>query len=174
MTNSDFSKIKKAVDFDELYPGRFRKSGEFKGKKITLTIQDVVTDELQDAQQGVKRRGIIMFKETERQLVLNKTNGLCIRGMFGRDLTKWIGKRITLYPMEYQGDTAIRVWGSPDIEKTFDVTVALPRKRPFQMPMHKVEMKGGKQSKQPTPDPDPVHISEDDEGPEYDDEGRLI
>ena len=173
MTNSDFSKIKKAVDFDELYPGRFLKSGEFKGKKITLTIQDVVTDELTDAQQGVKRRGIIMFKETERQLVLNKTNGLCIRGMFGRDLTKWIGKRITLYPMEYQGDTAIRVWGSPDIEKTFDVTVALPRKRPFQMPMHKVNKKPLPESAPPEQE-HPVHLSEDDDGPEYDDEGRLI
>ena len=33
------------------------------------------------------------------------------------------------------------MWGSPDIPEQFDVTITLPRRRPFQKTMHKVEGK---------------------------------
>lgn len=146
MTNE--KQFKKPVDFDELYPGRFIKSGEFQGKKVTLTIADVNIEELgMDAQKKIK--GVISLRETQKQWVLNRTNGECLKAMFGRRVTDWVGKRVTLFPMEYQGETAIRVWGSPELAADMTVTIALPRKRPFDMVMHAT---GGKKSK-PAPEP---------------------
>jgi hypothetical protein len=125
------------VDWDQLYPGRFMKAGEFQGKKPTLTITAVKLDELEGTK-GKQVKGIISFKETDKALALNRTNGICIKAMHGKKVQEWVGKRITLYAAPYEGDEAIRVWGSPDIEADFETKVELPRKRPFNMTMHKV------------------------------------
>lgn len=133
---SDDKPLKKPVDWDELYPGRFIKAGEFLGKKPLLTIKDVDLDEL-EGNKGKQIKGVVSFKETTKQLALNRTNGICIRAMFGKKLSGWLDKRINLFAGEWNGEEAIRVWGSPDIEKDLDVEVALPRKKPFRMLMHK-------------------------------------
>lgn len=126
----------KPVDWDELYPNRFLKAGEFKGKKVTLTITEVRIEEL-EGDKGKQIKGIVSFKETPKRLALNKTNGILLREMFGRVLSDWTGKRVALFPDTWDGDLCIRVWGSPDIEADIEVTVALPRKRPFTKTMKK-------------------------------------
>lgn len=131
-------KRKKPVDFDELYPGRFIKAGELRGNKVTLTIADVDLDDLVGEDGKPKVKAVISFRETEKQLVLCKTNGICLKAMFGKELSKWLGKRVTLFPGQWNGEPATRIWGSPDIEQEFEVPVALPRRRPFNMTMARV------------------------------------
>lgn len=129
---------KKPLHYDELYPGRFLKPGELQGRKITLTITSIDMEEL-EGEDGKKMKGIFSFKETSRQLPWNKTNGICMREMFGVEVQAvWVGKRITIFATEWSGDEVIRIWGSPDIDRDINVTVALPRRKPFQMTMHKV------------------------------------
>lgn len=128
--------LTKPVDWDELYPGRFIKAGEFKGKKPTLTIKDVDLDNLIGDDGKEKVKGVISFVETPKQLPLNKTNGICLRAMFGRKLAEWNGKRVILYADKWNGEEATRVWGSPDITEPMAVEVKLPRKKPIQMTMH--------------------------------------
>lgn len=132
--------LEKPVDWDELYPGRFLKVGEFKGQHVTLKIADVDLEELV-GDKGQQIKGVISFEKTPKKLALNKTNGLCIREMFGKKLSEWVGKRITLFPSQWNGEDCIRVWGSPDIEAEKEITVQLPRKRPFAMTMHKTQPK---------------------------------
>lgn len=129
----------KPVDFDQLYAGRFLKAGELLGKKVTLTISDVDLEKLQGDDGAKKDKAIISFEKTEKKLVTCKTNGICIKSMFGTKLSNWIGKRITIFPDTWNGEPCIRVWGSPDIEKDIDVVIALPRRRPFTKTMHKVD-----------------------------------
>jgi hypothetical protein len=131
----------KPTNYDELYPGRFLKAGLLKGQKVTLTIKDVDLEHLEDNTGKPKAKAIISFAERPLELVACKTNGLCLKSMFGKELNNWIGKRVTLFPSQWNGEDAIRIWGSPDIEKQFEVSIELPRRRPFQMLMHKVEMK---------------------------------
>lgn len=126
---------KKPVDWDELYPGRFLKAGELHGKKVTLTIKDIDTEELV-GDKGPKVKGIISFEKTPKQLALNRTNGTCLREMFGRRLADWVGKRVVLFPSEWNGEPCIRIWGSPDIERDMQIEIALPRRRPTPMTMH--------------------------------------
>lgn len=131
--------LAKPVDFDQLYPARFLKAGELLGKKVTLTINSVDLEEL-EGDTGKKIKGIISFKETSKQLALNKTNGICLRAMFGRKVPDWEGHRVTLYPGQWNGEDCIRIFGSPDIAKDEEVTITLPRKKPTKMTMHKVDV----------------------------------
>lgn len=124
------------TDWDQLYPGRFFKAGEIKeNERLVLTISAIALEEL-EGDKGLKTKGVLSFHETKMQLALNKTNGICIKAMFGRVPYEWIGKRIALFRSEWKGDDCIRVWGSPDIERDIDVEVHLPRKKPFPMVMH--------------------------------------
>lgn len=136
----------KPSHFDQLYPGRFLKSGELLGKKVTVKIADIQIDEL-EGEKGKKIQGIIFLEGKDKQIVLNKTNGLCLRGMFGAKLTEWVGKRITIFQDQTKlaGELVdcIRIWGSPDIAEDKNVTINLPRKKPFTMTMHKVDRAGG-------------------------------
>lgn len=129
----------KPVDFDQLYAGRFLKAGELLGKKVTLTISDVDLETLQGEDGSKKAKAILSFEKTEKKLVTCKTNGICIKAMFGPKLADWIGKKITIFPDSWNGEPCIRVWGSPDIEKDIDVVIALPRRRPFTKTMRKIE-----------------------------------
>jgi hypothetical protein len=131
----------KPVDWDELYPGRFLKAGEFKGKKPTLTMGQVKIEEL-IGDKGPQVKGVVFFKETEKQWALNKTNGICLKAMFGRKVQEWVGRRVTLFAGTWDGEECIRVWGSPELQADMDVPIQLPRKRPFNMTMHAVR-KGG-------------------------------
>lgn len=129
----------KPVDFDQLYAGRFLKAGELLGKKVTLTISDVDLENLVGEDGAKKAKAIISFDKTEKKLVACKTNGICIKAMFGSKLSEWLGKRVTIFPDTWNGEPCIRVWGSPDIAQDLDVVIALPRRRPFTKTMHKIE-----------------------------------
>lgn len=127
--------MNKVVDYDQLFPGRFMKAGEFQGKDVTLTVTDVDIEDLPQDKGPDKPRGILSFRETKKKLVLNRTNGECIKGMFGRNPQEWIGKRITFYPAEWNGEPAIRVKGSPEMSEQMDVEVRLPKRKPIVMKM---------------------------------------
>ncbi len=133
--------IKKPTSFDALYPGRFLKAGLFEGKCVTLTIKDVNLEEL-EGDDGKKVKAIIAFAETEMQLVTCKTNGLCIKAMFGDKLSGWLGKKVTLFPSTWNGEPAIRVYGSPDIAADMPISIQLPRRKPIPMLMHLVTRAG--------------------------------
>lgn len=137
---SNARKRAKPVDFDQLYPGRFIKAGELLGKKVTLTIADVDLEDLIGEDGKPKVKATLAFRETEKMHVMCKTNGVCIKEMFGKEIANWIGKRVTIFPDTWNGEPCIRVWGSPDIEQEVEVTVTLPRRRPFKKTMHKVEI----------------------------------
>jgi hypothetical protein len=134
--------LPKPTNYDQLYPGRFLKAGELLGKKVTLTIADVDLEELVGDTGKPQVKCIVSFKETPKKLVACKTNGICLKEMFGKVLSDWIGKRVTLFEDSWNGEPATRVWGSPDIAEEVEVTVTLPRRRPFKKTLHKVAAKG--------------------------------
>ena len=127
--------LKKPNTYDDLYPGRFLKAGNFNGKKVTLTVSDYRREEL-EGEKGKEIKAIVSFKETEKELVACKTNGLCLRSMFGNLLPDWVGKKVILFPSTWAGKPAIRVWGSPDIAEEITVTVKLQKRKPFKLVMH--------------------------------------
>lgn len=118
-------------DYDQLYPGRFMKAGEFQNRDVTLTISKVELEEMED-RKGKRPKPILTFNGTAKQLVLVKTNGECLKGMFGRRVSDWVGKRVTFYPAKVEAfgeeTLAIRVRGSPDIANDLEITLNLGQK----------------------------------------------
>lgn len=143
-------------DYDQLFPNRFVKAGLLQGKTATLTIAQVKLEEMPDekGKDGKRVKGVVSFRERELELVLNKTNGECLKGMFGRRTGAWEGKRITIYPkiVEAFGEEvlAIRIMGSPDIAQDMEFSAKLGTKtRTFKM-----KKTGTKAKAAPVPEPE--------------------
>lgn len=145
--------LPKPVDWDELYPGRFIKAVDLKGKPVTLKITAIDMEEL-EGNKGIQRKGTVSFAGTEKKLALNKTNGICLKAMFGKKVQEWVGHRVTLFPTRHNDDDAIRVYGSPEIKADFEITIALPRKRPFDMTMRKTPEVGARRAGKVAPEPE--------------------
>lgn len=137
--------LPKPVDWDELYPGRFIKAGDLKGKNVTLKIASVSIEEL-IGDKGPKIKGIITFDKTDKALALNRTNGICLKAMFGKKVQEWVGHRVTLFPSQWNGEDCIRVYGSPELAADTVVSIVLPRRRPYDMTMHKVAEVGARRA----------------------------
>jgi hypothetical protein len=138
------------MDYSELFPGRFLKAGDFKGREVTLTLTEIHLEDMPQDDGTPRKRAIVSFKESKRQLVLNRTNGEAIKGMFGPETDNWLGKRVTFFPARIQAfggeEWAIRVRGSPDLAEDMDVQIKLPRKNPRSVRMTKTgaKLNGGK------------------------------
>jgi len=139
---SDHGQKSKPTSYDELFPGRFLKAGLLKDKHHTLQISAVDRESFpQGKDKRDKVQGVLSFTKTEMQLALNSTNGQCLKGMFGKKVQSWVGKRITIKPdkTKMMGETVdcIRLHGSPDIEKDMKVTISLAMKSDYTVTMVK-------------------------------------
>jgi hypothetical protein len=98
------------MKYSEVYPSPFVKAGDIGEKEPVLTIAEVTTETVGD---GDERR-CLSFEETNKKLLLNKTNWLKCAELTGQDDDeKWIGHRIRLTkkPVPFRGDVvdAVRV-----------------------------------------------------------------
>jgi hypothetical protein len=121
------------MDVETMFESRFIKATDLGGKEWTLAVAAVRLETLSSKFGPERVRGIVTLSGAKKEWVLNRTNAECLRGMWGRETDGWIGKRVTLHAVPLEGDLAIRVLGSPDLEAPLDLEVKLPRKRPFTM-----------------------------------------
>ena len=125
--------MSKGMSFDQLYPGTYIKAGEFNGKAVTLTITQIKREMLSNGAGGEEGAVTVSFKETEKQFVMNKTNAVCLRAMWGDDSGEWLQHRVTLHPVKDESGLSesglcIRVAGSPELDKPLKFKARLGRK----------------------------------------------
>jgi hypothetical protein len=121
------------MDAALLNPSKYIKAIDFKGKDVMLTIATVAIEELEKDDNTKEKKGVITFRETTRGWVLNVTNVKCMVKMWGRETDDWIDKRVVLYPEPSdlsESGFAIRVRGSPDLEREISFILKLARKKP--------------------------------------------
>jgi hypothetical protein len=152
----------KGLSFDELYPGNFIKAGEFQGKAVTLTITTVKREMLSNGAGGEEGAVTVSFHETPKQFVMNKTNAVCLRAMWGDDSGDWIGKKVTLHPVKddsglSESGLCIRVKGSPLLTKPLKFKAHVGRKMLVQT-LTPTEAKSN-----PVPEPETTHDTGTDE-----------
>lgn len=121
-------------NYDELFPGRFMKSGEVTANNNPVyTIKDIYRDGIENDKGKEEVKGIITFEEISQEMTVNKTKGECLRAIFTKDINNWIGKRIQLMVYEEsfgkERVDAIGIGGSPDIDKDVTVTVTYRRRK---------------------------------------------
>lgn len=114
----------------------------FNKKDATLTIQSVTNDRLPDHRGGEVDKPVLHFAETDKGLVLNKTNVKVLVKLFGRETDEWKGQKIKIGHewVKAFGDTvhAIRVRdvqlnGKADNGKSKKQD-ASPPEQPFEFP----------------------------------------
>ena len=84
---------------DLMFPSRYLKAADFAGEPVTLTIVQVVKDKVQAANGTKSDKFIIRFRETEKELILNKTNAKAVAKVLQEPKAiNWSGEKITLIP----------------------------------------------------------------------------
>lgn len=88
------------MNVNDVFAGNYLKVEMLKGRAATLTINKA---ELAKFDEGNKIA--IGFQETEKELVLNKTNAYAVAMMYGEETGGWMGKKIEIFPDTtlYQG-----------------------------------------------------------------------
>jgi hypothetical protein len=118
-------------------------AADLDGKVVTVRIKAVTGgtfDGEPEAGKAAKktRAALIEFEGHEKKLAAKFINCTLIEAMFGAQIEGWAGHLLTLMPDkvevkgQYYGDPCIRVKGSPEIDRTLTVEIALPRRRPIQ------------------------------------------
>jgi len=81
----------------DAFPSKWLKASDLDDQDMTVTIKSAVVQMIgqgEDQQQKL----VLFFQESEKGLVLNKTNAGIIERLHGGDTDHWIGKRVTLWP----------------------------------------------------------------------------
>lgn len=98
---------------DLLFPGKYLKAGDLRGRDIVVTIDDIDPRHDLKTKEGEEKRPLVTFHAAKKGLVLNKTNAKIIAGLYGADVLGWIGQKVTLYAAEVSafGETveAVRI-----------------------------------------------------------------
>lgn len=122
------------MDYRTMFdPGEYLGAWDLKGRDVDVTIVKVEARTLKN-KQGSNRKPVIFVKGSDRGVVINKTNGKTIAAIYGKDTTKWVGKRITLYATTTSagGETVdcIRVRPEPPKAKSSEQEPEQPAEQP--------------------------------------------
>ena len=90
------------MKLNEMFPSRFFKAIDCK-PPLTLTVTGVAPEKFQD---GTSKH-VVSFRESEKGLVLNKTNAESIAEMYGDDSDRWAGRQIELYSAKVTGPNGL-------------------------------------------------------------------
>jgi hypothetical protein len=109
---------------DDLFPSKWLRAADLGNTPKTVTITAV---DFELIGQDNEKKAVISFAGATKRLILNKTNALTITGLYGKQISSWLGKKITLYsiPVLFRGEQvpAVRVKaeipGQPPAQTTF-------------------------------------------------------
>jgi len=88
---------------DLLFPGRFLKAADLRGRDVTVVIERIdPREELQMRGKTAEFKPVVYMKGKEKAWVLNKTNAMSIAKIYGPEVMSWIGKSVTIYPTRVQ------------------------------------------------------------------------
>lgn len=94
--------------YEDLFPSNYLTASDLNGSSGRYRIKHLSFEDFEDGSKPV-----LEFEDTDKMLVLNKTNGKTLREGFGDDVEKWFGQEIELYTqrIDFKGKRvdAIRV-----------------------------------------------------------------
>lgn len=97
----------------QMYPSKWLAAVELDESDLTVTITGIANEPVTPDES----KWVLYFQETDKGLVLNKTNTRTIAALYGDDTDDWLDRPITLYPtwVDFQGKQveAIRVRPKP-------------------------------------------------------------
>ena len=85
-------------DFRTFFDSEYLYAFHLEGREVTVEIARVTGGELTGTGGKKSRKPVLFFKGKKKPMACNKTNGKTIAAMYGNDVSKWVGKVITIYP----------------------------------------------------------------------------
>jgi len=84
---------------DLMFPSRYLKAADLQDKPLSLTIKQVFRDQVRMSNGSISEKYILRFRETEKELILNKTNAKGIAKLLREPkAVNWAGSVIVLKP----------------------------------------------------------------------------
>ncbi len=122
-------------DYGSVFTGKFLASPDIGDREVTVTIEKIVKEIVEDELKGPRPRWVIYFVGKEKGLLANRTNCTLIAALCDSRLTeKWVGHAITIAALDvkFGGETVkgLRIVGSPELKSPMHVQVKLPKKKP--------------------------------------------
>jgi hypothetical protein len=77
----------------DTFPSSYLKAADLNGKSYKLKIKEVLMEEI-----GGEHKAILYFQNTDKGVVLNKTNATAIADVHGPDTDGWNGKEVEVFP----------------------------------------------------------------------------
>ena len=111
------------------------------GKSVTLTMKCLSVEMLPGGKGKEEEKYLLYFDETDKALILNKTNAKTIAALYGPETDSWGGNRITIHPEQ------VRAFGNNH------TVVRVDDKRPAPAATNG---KGKTDTKKPEPAPEPA------------------
>jgi hypothetical protein len=86
------------LTFNEMFPSKYLKSADLKGREIRLRISHIKMEVLGDDEEP---KPVLYFNGAKKGCACNKTNGTVLFEAYGEP-DAWPGKEIILYPARVQ------------------------------------------------------------------------
>ena len=84
---------------DLMFPSRYLKAADLQEKPMSLTITQVFRDQVRMTNGSITEKYVLRFKETDKELILNKTNAKGIAKLLREPkAVNWAGSVIVLKP----------------------------------------------------------------------------
>jgi hypothetical protein len=84
---------------DDLFPSKYLKCADLKGRPRVVEIEQAPIETLKNPKGEEQRKGVLYFKGAKKALPLNLTNFDAVADIAGTDETNdWPGTKIELYP----------------------------------------------------------------------------
>jgi hypothetical protein len=117
------------MNINTAFPSKYLKADELDGDTV-FTIAGVSVENVGTAQKA-ESKPVISFEETDKGLVLNKTNANTISSLYGPDTDDWSGKRVTLFATEvdFQGKQTLAIRVRMKKPANGQATPAAPRQQ---------------------------------------------
>jgi hypothetical protein len=96
------------MKYNEAFPSEYLKSDDLSGEGRFFTIKNLTLEEFQDPITNENNsKPILHFEDSDKSLILNKTNWERIARQHGEDSQAWSGKQIHLglEAVQYKGKT---------------------------------------------------------------------
>jgi len=97
------------ADFDKIYGSKYLGEADLEGGEPRLKISKVELVELRDKNGSTKLKFVIWFEDTDKGLVLNKTNAKKLADAYGKQPDKWVGQIVQLYSEDTSFGKGVRV-----------------------------------------------------------------
>ena len=86
------------MNYQKLYPSKYLSALDLDGmEQAVFKILSIRHEAIQNPEGGTEEKPVLRFEDTEKGLILNRTNADTIAGLYGSEVESWTGKRITLF-----------------------------------------------------------------------------